>query len=120
MAKTVLVVDDDAMVRACVAEILSEHGGFTVHTASDGAEALRLVEGGLAFDVLLTDRRMPGMGGDELVASLRSRGNRQFFIMMTGFVRDTDCVPGVDRLVRKPMRLDDLIEAVRDAEPHPA
>lgn len=117
MAKTVLVVDDDVQIRKCFADILTEQGGFTVHTAPDGAAALRLVEEGLAFDVLLTDRRMPNMGGEELVAALRRRGNRQFIILMTGDVRVPSEIPGVDRIERKPLSIFGLIDVIRAVEP---
>lgn len=120
MAKTILVVDDDAAIRSCLSDILTEHGGFTVHVACDGADALRQIDEGLAFDVLLTDRRMPVMGGEELVANLRRRGGRQFVIMMTGDVRLPADIPGVDRLEPKPLSIFGLIDVINAVEPRPA
>ncbi len=120
MAKTILVVDDDAAIRACLSDILTEHGGFTVHAARDGVDALRLIDGGLAFDVLLTDRRMPNMGGEELIAAVRSRGCRQFVILMSGDVRLPAGMPGVDRVEPKPLSIFGLIDVINAVVPRPA
>lgn len=117
MPKTVLLVDDDRMLRKCLDDMLSSHGGFVVHTAENGADALRKVEGGLAFDVLLTDKDMPEMRGDALVAELRTRGFRQFMILMTGDVRANASYPGVDLLVAKPFSIIELFDVIANAEP---
>lgn len=118
MPKTVLLVDDDRMLRKCLDDMLSNHGGFVVHTAENGADALRKVEAGLAFDVLLTDKDMPELCGDQLVAELRRRDFRQFMILMTGDARAKDAYPGVDLLVLKPFSIIDLFDVIANAEPH--
>ncbi len=120
MAKTVLVVEDDPQLRACFSDILSEQGGFTILLAKDGADALRQIDGGLAFDVLLTDRRMPNMGGEALIAELRRRGFRQFFILMSGDVRLPEEIPGADRVEHKPLSIFGLIDVIKAAVPRPA
>lgn len=120
MPKTVLLVDDDRMLRQCLDDMLSSHGGFVVHTAENGAAALRKIEAGLAFDVLLTDKDMPELRGDQLVTELRRRNFRQFMILMTGDVRAPDAFPGVDLLVRKPFSIIDLFDVIANAEPRAA
>ena len=63
--ETVLLVDDDEIVRATVASMLSDLG-YKVLTAASGAEALALLEQGEKPDLLFTDVVMPGMGGRQL------------------------------------------------------
>jgi two-component system, OmpR family, phosphate regulon response regulator OmpR len=67
----VLVVDDDARIRALIARYLARNG-FWVTGARDAAHARRLLEG-LEFDLLVLDVMMPGESGLELTASLRER-----------------------------------------------
>ncbi len=74
--KTILVVDDQAVLRTILSHALGQLG-YRVITAVDGLDAIRKI---VAFpgtiDVLITDLMMPGMGGDELldyVAVLRPR-----------------------------------------------
>jgi two-component system, cell cycle sensor histidine kinase and response regulator CckA len=101
MPKTLLLVDDDAMLRKTLADIFSSEG-IDVRTAVNGADALRMVEGGLAFDVLLTDKDMPEMKGDALIVALRRRGLRQLMIIMTGDVRAAPSYDGADLVLPKP------------------
>jgi CheY-like chemotaxis protein len=71
----VLIVDDDAEVRATLAELL-EAEGHSATQASSGQEAVELLRSTEMIDLLLTDLRMPGMDGWELVraaAILRPR-----------------------------------------------
>lgn len=69
-----LVVDDDALLRRMLADALGQRG-FEVLTAGDATEGLRvLAEEVLALDLLVTDVRMPGMDGAELVRRIRTVG----------------------------------------------
>ena len=61
----ILVVDDEAECRETIAAMLSANG-FAVVVAESGGEAMRLIESGLMFDLLLVDFAMPGMNGVEL------------------------------------------------------
>lgn len=71
MSRTVLVVDDSMLIRHTVCRFL-EQRGFTVESASDGAEAMQLLEH-LQPTLIVTDLTMPRMGGSELISRLRSR-----------------------------------------------
>jgi len=117
MPKTILLVDDDQALRSCLTDILSSEGGFTIVTAVNGEDALRLVDEGLAFDVLITDRRMPVMGGEALVSALRKRGLAQYMILMTGDVVVPAEIPGIDLVVRKPMSILGLIDTIKALDP---
>lgn len=78
----VLVVDDEEAIRRNVKAAL-EDGGYAVATASDGEQALREAD---AFgpDVVLTDLRMPGMSGVDLIRALRSRDDTLPTVVVSG------------------------------------
>lgn len=69
--KTALVVDDSMLIRHSVCRFLEERG-FVVEAASNGVEALRVLDHFIP-DVIITDLAMPRMGGVELVANVRQR-----------------------------------------------
>src|SRR5205085_4964068 len=83
MRAGVLVVDDDAVQRADLADIVASLG-FPVRTAADGREALARLAAGPA-DAILTDLMMPRMDGFELLKELAARGDRTPAIVLTGF-----------------------------------
>lgn len=68
--KSVLVVEDDPIVRELLLRVISK-AGFSVLEAGDGCEALELIHSGAKPDVLLTDVLMPEMNGAELVKKLK-------------------------------------------------
>lgn len=68
----VLIVDDEKPVRELLLRFL-RHRGFSVREAADGREALALLESGLPIAALVTDLRMPGMGGIELFTQVQKR-----------------------------------------------
>ena len=70
-AKTVLVVDDSMLIRHSVCRFLEERG-FIVEAASNGVEALTVLEH-FVPDLIITDLSMPRMGGVELVSVVRQR-----------------------------------------------
>jgi DNA-binding NtrC family response regulator len=78
----VLIVDDDEDQRSALAQITASMG-FTVATASDGADALEQ-HSAQAADVIVTDLMMPRMDGFELLRSLESMGDRTPAIVLTG------------------------------------
>jgi len=71
MFKTALVVDDSMLIRHSVCRFLEERG-FVVEAATNGVDALRVLES-FVPDVIITDLSMPRMGGVELVANVRQR-----------------------------------------------
>jgi CheY-like chemotaxis protein len=66
-----LVVEDDGAVRELLLETL-ELRGMDVEAVESAEEALRMLEGGMRPDVIVLDRRMPGMSGDDLLTRLKS------------------------------------------------
>jgi CheY-like chemotaxis protein len=113
----VLVVDDEAVVRAFVARALTL-AGFEVAVAADGAEALRLVaEDRVRPSVVVTDIEMPGMTGIELAARLLALRPALRIVMMTGDKARAKAARGhpsiVDEVLLKPMRIEALVRAVQ-------
>ncbi|MEI6223104.1 MAG: sigma-54 dependent transcriptional regulator [Deltaproteobacteria bacterium] len=85
----VLVVDDKENILKLFEKILAD--GYEVTTALDGARALSLVGTG-DFDVVVTDIRMPGAGGFEVLAAVKARSPSTEVVMMTGYGTVGDAV----------------------------
>ena len=110
----VLVVEDDDDLRKAICQVLNDEGIATT-SAANGAEALALLEHGERPSLILLDLMMPVMNGWAFRA--KQEGDPRFasipVIVMTAAARlDDAAIVGVD-LVRKPVRLEDLIERVR-------
>jgi DNA-binding NtrC family response regulator len=115
MSFRVLVVDDEPAIRAQLAESLEE-AGFAAEIAADGNAALRLAESG-AFDLCLSDIRMPSMSGLELLRRLGDVSPETALLLMTAFGGLDTAVEAlrlgaVDYLI-KPFAHDELIAKVR-------
>jgi PAS domain S-box-containing protein len=83
----VLVVDDEPAIRSALRRYLSRSRGHSVDEAADGEEALGILEAAdAAYDVILSDLRMPGLSGDELLSRLEALGTglEQRVIFLTG------------------------------------
>jgi two-component system cell cycle sensor histidine kinase/response regulator CckA len=109
----ILVVEDESAVRTLLGRVL-ERAGYEVTTASDGGQALQLVDGGDGhFDLVLTDVVMPGMSGIALVRELRSRRPGIRVLLMSGYTEDS-VGQGDSRLemLTKPFSEQDLLARV--------
>ena len=114
---TVLVVDDEAAIRAFVARALTLTG-FEVAVAADGREALRLVaEDRVRPAVVVTDIEMPGMTGVELAARLLAVRPGLRVVMMTGDPERATAARAhssiVATVLQKPIPMAELLAAVR-------
>lgn len=88
VARTVLLVDDDAPVRTAVARLLRKLG-YEVEVAESGQMALEFLQApGSQIDAIISDYAMPGMTGVELLATAHARGVGRPFLMMSGFTDD--------------------------------
>jgi DNA-binding NtrC family response regulator len=114
MARSILVVDDDSLVRQTFGEVLAA-SGYEVTLADSGMAALALLDAARP-DVVLLDIAMPGMNGLDTLARIISRRPRLPVVMITGNT-DIDLATeavrrGAADYVHKPVDLDDLARAV--------
>jgi PAS domain S-box-containing protein len=111
---SVLVVDDEAMVRDVLREYLSGDG-HSVETAGDGYEALKLF-GKKKFDLVITDRAMPEMSGDQLITEIKRMEPKIPLIMLTGFGElmkaKGEHPAGADHLLSKPLTFEAYREVI--------
>ncbi len=116
--RRVLVVDDEENLRLVLKTLLRRHG-YEVETAASGEEALPLVES-FGPDVVLTDVRMPKMGGLDLLDTLRAKGNDATVIVMSAYGNmdlALDAMKaGAYDYVQKPFKPDEVVLALRKAE----
>ncbi len=106
---TVLVVDDERDVADAYAAQLD--GEYAVMTAYGGQEALDQLDA--SVEVVLLDRRMPGLSGDEVLDTIRDRGLDVRVAMVTAVDPDFDIVEmSFDDYMIKPVSRDDLLETI--------
>lgn len=115
----VLLVDDEPAMRTSLGRILEKRVGCTVTEASDGHTALRVWEEHAGeFDLLVTDLRMPGMGGEALVRELRARGSAMRVLVMSGYPEDeselADLFGAHMRFIEKPYSLSGMVALVQE------
>jgi two-component system, cell cycle sensor histidine kinase and response regulator CckA len=116
--KSILLVEDEDMLRGLIRELL-EIKGFSVIEASQGVEALELMKtAGRTIDLVLTDVVMPHMSGSELVEQLKEDQPGLKVVFMSGYtgannaaIHKTLGMPGV-AFLQKPFRLNALIGVV--------
>jgi len=106
---SILVVDDEALVRLTVADMLVDEG-YTIHEADSGERAFELVCQGLLPDLLITDFKMPGMNGSELASKVRSVAGNVPVLVITGYAELEVEWPTLP----KPFAYAALIERVRE------
>jgi CheY-like chemotaxis protein len=115
-AAVVLVVEDEWEILDILREIL-EAEGFVVLTASHGRDALALIERVPRIDAVLTDLMMPVMDGFDLVRAMAAHDRYRSIpiLVMTAATPDADGLRelAIERLLRKPLRLDHLVDEVR-------
>jgi CheY-like chemotaxis protein len=115
--RTVLVVEDEPVIRELMA-ILLEEEGYTVRQATDGMEALETVEQ-YPVDLVLSDVKMPRLDGASLAHQLRARGDPLPVVLMSAVYAEVD-LPGV-QFLRKPINCEhllDIIAAALRGRPH--
>jgi signal transduction histidine kinase/ActR/RegA family two-component response regulator len=118
----ILVVEDDAEVRAYIVEALRELG-FEVSEAPDGKQALAVTEG-RDLDLLLTDVILPGINGRQLADAMTAQRPGLKVLFMTGYSRNAivhqgRLDPGV-HLLQKPVTSVDLVRKIRELLGAPA
>jgi PAS domain S-box-containing protein len=99
--RTILLVDDEQLVRSATADMLVE-AGFQVEQAESGFAAIQMIEKGLHFDALVTDHAMPGLTGAELARRVRLSRPNVPILIVTGYANLSDADAGSFPRLAKP------------------
>lgn len=106
----ILIVDDDPQVRQLYTTYLAD--SYTVVTAPNGEDALDAVD--TATDLVVLDRRMPGLSGDEVLEKIRARGLDCPVIMVTAVDPGADIIRlPFNEYLMKPISIEELQETVQ-------
>lgn len=116
--RPVLVIEDDAALRATLVEHLVEEGCFAVEEADSTSEArAKLDREGGRYDAVLLDIGLPDGNGRELCAQLRGAGRNMPIILLTGQSGEDDIVQGLDAgandYIAKPFRIAEMMARLR-------
>jgi len=113
----ILVVDDEKVILDIMSDFLGSEG-YQVVTASNAKQALQRLEEG-EFDLVLTDLKMPGMSGMELLEEIKSRYMRPYVIVMTGYgtvESAVECIKkGAFDYLQKPFKMKEVESVVARA-----
>jgi DNA-binding NtrC family response regulator len=115
--KHLLIVDDESALREAIAERLADHS-YIVEQAATGEQALeRLAD--FAFDILITDLRLPGIDGRKVVEAALERYPDIIPIVITGYGTVKDAVEAIKQgaadFITKPFQFDALLHVLRSA-----
>jgi two-component system response regulator PilR (NtrC family) len=113
----ILVVDDELSMREFL-KILLEKEGYKVSTASEASSAIELIKNE-TFDLVLSDIRMPGMGGLSLLEKIKEVNNSIPVIMITAYASPDNAVvamkSGAFDYITKPFKVDEIIKIIKSA-----
>jgi len=110
---TILLVDDEELVRVATADMLGDLG-YEVTEANSGAEALRLLRLGDEPDLMITDYLMPGMNGVQLIEDARAIAPEMQVMLITGYSTVAEGPGASVARLAKPFRQSDLAALVAD------
>jgi DNA-binding NtrC family response regulator len=117
MKTNILVVDDDLHMRLALKESLSK-AGYSVSVAEDGLKAAEVIRGG-AFDLVITDVRMPHKSGLDLLESVRETSSLVPVILITAYGTIHDAVKAIKEgafdYIQKPFNIETLYGVVKRA-----
>jgi two-component system cell cycle sensor histidine kinase/response regulator CckA len=113
---TILLVDDDPLIRGLGQELL-EHLGYRVVTAGDGSEALKKFQGMERVDLVVLDYYLPGSNGCEILKEFKVLDKRARVLVASGFLSSQDMAnlkkEGALGLINKPYRLTELQHRIK-------
>ncbi|MBI4688972.1 MAG: response regulator [Nitrospirae bacterium] len=118
----ILIVDDDIAVLESTAELLREFGYSTINFANAKDAITKLKENGSGVDVVLSDIRMPGISGIELLEEIRSLNTDVPVILMTAHAEPDTAISAMAKgafdFLIKPCRPDLLVRSIEMAVKH--
>jgi DNA-binding NtrC family response regulator len=114
--RRLLIVDDEYDILTTLNALFSPL--YSVRTAESGMEALDIIQGGFAPQVIMADQRMPGMSGTEFLAKSISLVPQTVRVVLTGYTDVQDLTDSINlgqvyRFLTKPWRNADLLEIIR-------
>ena len=117
--KSILVVDDEEIIREFLLEVLGED--YQVSTASDGDEAIEKIKT-TKYDLIITDLKMPRVSGEEVVKFARSQDPDYQVVVISGYstlfsVSDS-AKGGASAFLSKPFSISDLMNTVTECLAH--
>ncbi len=123
MAVPILFVDDEVNILRSLRRLFFDVEEYEIHTAESGPEALALLEQGLRPAVVVSDQRMPGMSGAELLAEVRRRCPETVRIILTGYADIDAAIEAINkgavfRYIAKPWNDAEFRQAIADGVRH--
>lgn len=116
-ASTILVVEDDAIVRMLIVDVLEELE-FNVLEAADAEEALKVVQNAAqVIDLMMTDVGLPDMDGKQLAVKVRELRPTLPILFASGYAENID-VPDGMQVIAKPFSIDQLRDKVKAMLPN--
>ncbi len=117
MTANVLVIDDEAMIRDLLSEILVRDG-HAVTTVADSREGLQAFEEG-CYDLVYTDLAMPETSGWEIASEIKKRDPGAIVVMITGWGLQVDDENvrenGIDLVISKPFQIREIRDSIAQA-----
>ncbi len=115
--KLILVIEDEDVVRELVLHILHELGYRTLE-AADGPSGLRILQSGVAVDLLITDIGLPGLNGRQVADAARLIHPQLKILFMTGYAENAAVTNGMlepdMEMITKPFAMDTMVRRVAD------
>jgi DNA-binding NtrC family response regulator len=119
VSPSVLVVDDEALIRWSLVESLSD-AGYEVSEAGDGASAVGQASAGRTFDAIVLDYRLPDSNDLHLLETIRGLQPKAAVVMMTAFgtpeMTSGALKLGAYRVVAKPFDVHDMVNLIAEAQ----
>ena len=111
----ILVVDDEKVIREILADFLSMEG-YVVHAVEDGVEAMKELKK-RSYNLVISDLKMPNMGGLELIAKVTEESIPVITVIMTGFGTVETAIEAMKKgaydYILKPFKVEEVIHVVQ-------
>lgn len=115
--QTVLVVEDEALVRLLIVDVLDELG-YKALEAADGPSGLRILQSPQRIDLLITDIGLPGLNGRQVADAARLQRPDLKILFMTGYAENAAINNGIlspgMQMITKPFAMDAFTRRIRD------
>src|SRR3990172_6027122 len=114
-AGSVLVVDDAPQICKALSDVLTA-SGYSVRSAPSGERALQIMEPS-EFDLIITDLKMSGMSGMDLIARVKERAPHLSIVILSGYGDMDDVIKamrvGITDYLKKPFSIDEVLDVVK-------